>query len=577
MRWSVRVRQGPQSNMLDTVSVMKMKPDISQYLSELEYNAEEIEVILKCIIQLKKNRHFRDIKTNIQETLKKGAPLLVCYPDQIISTGKSSIKTLNRFIDRYFSNLPVYILPCWEATGDGGFSIKNFQKPRFPVGTIRDLNRFFKTRQTCIDMVFSNVSVDHIKVKNQLESPPTNSGFVAELINKNPNDIPKSHRGHPSVTEINSKFGKRWLWTTFSPNQVNLNYSSPKTLIWLLKTIAFYLDLGVSSIRLDAVPFTWTKETGPVLHAPQCHSLIKIVRGFIDYYKHGILLIAQSDYGLKPLHDYIGHQNNEAHLLYRHELAPLLIHAIISKQKRYLEKWIAGIANDPDRNWIIFLSTCDGVFLRPWDYPLPMEAIQMLVEACVLDGGVIQYYHWENHPPASLCATTYSLLHYETSHANTIKRLILAHAVLLALPGVPTLYFNSLLGMRNWSAWKKFEKESRSIVRECFSEKHINQVMSLVESTQYKLYKSIKILIDTRIKHPAFCQQSQVTLLAKLPNSILAWSIHNNNKTVLCYFNIGDLTEEIKMPDNSKYLVGEPIINRKIKLSPTSFSWIEQI
>lgn len=552
--------------------------DISQYLEELGYTSKQIYSVLKTISSLKNIRvnSKSNKSTDFKRILENGSPLFVSYPDQLITSNESSIGALDHFLSKYFSNIPIYILPCWETTGDGGFSIKNFTHPRLRVGKIDDLRRFCHNQIVCIDMVLSNISAEHIFVKNHLKLPyQEENSIVAELVDKNPNDIPKSHRGHSNVRKFESIYGDRWLWTTFSPHQVNLNYSSPKTLKWLLRTIAFYLDIGALSIRLDAVPFLWTKESGPILHAPQCHSIVKIIRSFIDYYKPDTLLIAQTDYASKPLHDYIGTDDREAQLLYRHELAPILIHGIISKQKIYIEKWIQNLVCDPDHNWINFLSTCDGIFLRPWDYPLPTKAIQLLTDACLSGGGTVQYYHWENHPPATLCTTTWSILHYQVNDEITKKRVLLANAMLLALPGIPALFFNSFFGMENWKEWRTLEEEARSIVRERYSAKLINQLLQTSNSRQYQLYKNLKQLIDIRIQHPAICQNSQVDIISDVPENVVAWSLSFNGNIVSFYFNIGDQSQEINIQQNMRILAGEPIINRKIKLMPLSYSWME--
>jgi len=549
--------------------------NITSLLKDLGYNKNQILLVSNSINSLVLNKR-KKTKVTIQEVLKNGAPILTSYPDQLQKKGINSVILLNKFLSSYFKDIPVYPLPCWESNGDGGFSIVDFKKPRKTVGKVGDLRTFIDGKHVCFDMILSNISSKSLIVRQHLmKKYNSKDSMVAEWVGEDTSTVPKSHRGHDNIRRFDTKFGSRWLWTTFSPDQVNLNYSSPNTLIWMLSVIAWYIDLGVASIRLDAMPFTWSGENGPQLHAPECHTLAKIIRTFIDYYQPGTLLIIQSDYGSKPLHDYIGTQDKEAHLLYRHELAPLIIHCILSRQKKHLEQWIQSLVKEKDMKWISFLSTCDGIFLRPWDYPLPQKGIKLLVDACNAGGGITQHYHWETKPPATLCTTTYSILSYKSTENTTVKRLILAYAMLLALPGIPALFFNSIFGMKNWEEWSDYNDEPRSIVRQLYNYDDFVKTLNNSKSLQCRAYQNIKKLIDIRISHKAFGQDTSIKVNYKSPPQVLSWFISDNNRLVACYFNIGKSPAAINLKKNSQTIAGKEIKNGRLILPALAYSWIE--
>ena len=57
------------------------------------------------------------------------------------------------------------------------------------------------------------------------------------------------------LTEFQSIDGSIWVWTTFSPDQIDLNYRNPKVLLWVIETLLLYVRRGADLIRLDAVTY----------------------------------------------------------------------------------------------------------------------------------------------------------------------------------------------------------------------------------------------------------------------------------------------------------------------------------
>ena len=66
----------------------------------------------------------------------------------------------------------------------------------------------------------------------------------------------------PRTSDILSQYrsinGPVWIWTTFSADQVDLNYRAPQVLIYIIETLLFYVRLGADLLRLDAVTDFWS-------------------------------------------------------------------------------------------------------------------------------------------------------------------------------------------------------------------------------------------------------------------------------------------------------------------------------
>ena len=84
-------------------------------------------------------------------------------------------------------------------------------------------------------------------------------------------------RTTPLLTEfIDDEGGIRHVWTTFSADQVDLNYANYKVLLRVLDVLLLYIEKGASLIRLDAIAFIWKEIGTSCVHLPQTHELILV-------------------------------------------------------------------------------------------------------------------------------------------------------------------------------------------------------------------------------------------------------------------------------------------------------------
>lgn len=549
---------------------------LQPHLDVLGYDAESQANIFTCCDELLRHRPTDLKRSELTSILDGGGAILIVYPDHVLSNKKPTLRVLDELLYQYLGESPllVHLLPCWESTGDGGFAICDPKTIKSEFGSIQDLKSFIRQRPVCLDLVLNHVSTNHPFLARHLSTPPHERGLLAEAPALDRLAIPLSHRGHPAITSFTSAYGERWLWTTFGAGQVDLNYRSPTVLEWLLDVLAFYLGLGAQAIRLDAIGHAWKSGAVAQQHAPQCHALVSVIRAFADFFRPGALVIAQADYASWPGQDYIGNGRDKAHLLYRHETSPLIAHALITGDAGYFRAWLEDVAGDPSGRWINFTSTHDSVFLRPWSYPLPPAEVSKLIDACVAGGGSVEYSDYGYGPvPASLCSTYFSLLKYRTDVACATRRLVLAHALLLALPGVPALYLTSLIGMGNWAEWEQMEELPRSINRERYSIEQIRRALSTTRSRQSRVLRAIKQLIGIRTTRPAFRPDAPTTVHRAFPQQVIACS-RGDEDEVLCLFNIGHSEILLEIRPWTERLVGEEPVGGLIRLPPMSFAWL---
>src|SRR5690606_5284458 len=91
-------------------------------------------------------------------------------------------------------------------------------------------------------------------------------------------------RTSPLLREVETLDGKRYVWCTFSHDQVDLNFANPEVLCEMVGIITLYLDRGVRIFRLDAVVFVWKELGTPCVHLPQAHEIIRLIRTLVEHH-----------------------------------------------------------------------------------------------------------------------------------------------------------------------------------------------------------------------------------------------------------------------------------------------------
>ncbi len=199
-------------------------------------------------------------------------------------------------------------------------------------------------------------------------------------------------RALPLLTSFESATGPKNIWTTFSADQVDLNYANPRVLLEMLDVLFMYVSRGAEFIRLDAVAFLWKQIGTDCLHLPQTHAAIQLLRALLDELAPGVRLITETNVPHALNLSYFGNGANEAQLVYNFALPPLVLHTLRTADARALTGWAAGLRL-PSHNvtFFNFLASHDGIGLNPVRGLLPDAEIDALVRLTLAHGGQVSY------------------------------------------------------------------------------------------------------------------------------------------------------------------------------------------
>ena len=393
-------------------------------------------------------------------------------------------------------------------SSDDGFAVKDFKTVNSEHGDWDDFKKISFSFKTMIDLVINHCSSENMLFKDFLNGSSLVSDFFI-VSNEKFKESEKIVR--PRSSDISKKInlnGKtKYVWCTFSHDQVDFNFKNPNVLIYLIEIMKFYLDKNVKALRLDAVAFIWKQLGSSCINLPQTHDIIRLLRLIIDNFYSDVLIITETNIPSHENLSYFGN-NNEAHCIYNFSLAPLLIHSIISGNGKYLKRWSRSMPPAQEKNsYLNFLSSHDGIGLRPLEGILPEKEIKNYINFFRKQGALFGLR--KNKKKESVYEVNITLLDafkesYLGNDSFGIKRFILAHTILFSMEGIPAVYIQNLVGSKNDYTKVKKTGSNRSINRKNWEFKLLEEKLKNKKSINHKIFNLLKEIISIRKKQPAF-------------------------------------------------------------------------
>ena len=527
---------------------------VKQYLFQIYSNDLNKKQINNLFLNIK-SIFTQPMKRSKNELWSEKDFLLITYADSIKKNNQKNLITLNSFLKKYCKEFSyIHILPFFPFSSDDGFAVEDYKKIKIEHGSWKDLKKITKTFDIMVDLVINHCSSNNKLFKNFLEDKNPGKDFFINSEKK----FPKSNKiVRPRSSDLSKKVlvdGKNtYVWCTFGHDQVDFDFRNPNVLLYFFEIIKFYLDQDIKALRLDAVAFLWKELGTRCINLPQTHNIIRLIRLIIDRFYNKTLIITETNI---PSHEnltYFGN-NNEAHCIYNFSLAPLLIHAVVSGNSFYLKKWSRGMPPAQENNsYLNFLSTHDGIGMRPVEGILPENEIQKYFNFFKKQGGLFSYR--TNAGKKSVYEVNITLLEafkecYNGKDKFVLERFILAHTILFSMEGIPAIYIQNYLGSKNDNAKVKKTNSFRSINRRNWNFDSLVKIFKNKSNINSKILHSLNRLMVLRKKQIAFHPNAtQFTLqLGDIFFGIWRQSI-DRSQSIFCISNLTNVKQKISLLD----------------------------
>ncbi len=424
--------------------------------------------------------------------------VLICYADHVKEEGVPTLRTLSRFLDEFAGGLfsTVHILPFYPWSSDDGFSVMDYRSVHAPYGDWTDLGAMRDRFDFMFDCVANHASARGEWFRAFREGDPRyRDHFIAF---EGPVDTGGVFRPRttPLLTPVVTAEGTRHVWTTFGPDQVDLNYANPEVFLEMVGVILFYVTQGARAIRLDAIAYAWKKMGTSCFDLPETHDLVRLFRAVLDRAAPGVWLVTETVLPHQANIAYFGNGDDEAHLAYNFVLETLLLHVFLTADAGRLREWCNRIGYGGPRNALLNLSVShDGIHTVPAKGALTPGEIDAIAADCERKGGRVLFRSVPGGQEPYEFNITYP------SAVRPTAAFLASQAVQLSLKGVPLVYFNNLIGARNWTEGVERLGYGRAINREKFDAADLARRLR-GDGPQGRVYRAFRRMLEVRKTEP---------------------------------------------------------------------------
>lgn len=483
----------------------------------------------------------------LSDELSERDALLITYADQVRAPGQAPLETLADFCRQHLAGLVsgVHLLPFYPWTSDDGFSVKDFFAVNPEYGTWQDVAKFQPEFALMFDAVFNHMSSQSDWFLRFVQDEPDFRDFFVTVLGSPDLSQVVRPRALPLLTEFQTARGPENVWTTFSADQVDVNVRNPRVLLALTEALLFYVQHGARFIRLDAIAYLWKEIGTNCIHLPQTHAVIQVWRAVLDMAVPQVQLITETNVPHRDNISYFGDGTNEAQLVYNFALPPLVLHALLRGDSSFLTQWAATLATPaPQATFFNFLASHDGIGLNPARGILPQPEIDFLVERCLAHGGFISYKH---NADGSKSPYEMNVVYFDAVNdpavdepaTMQVDRFLVAQAIMLAIAGVPGIYFHSLFGSRNDRPGALQSGINRRINREKCLRKELEGELATPTSLRAAVFGRFSALLRARREHAAFRPRAAQKIYSFNPRIFaLLRAAQNGQDWVLCLHNV---------------------------------------
>lgn len=481
--------------------------------------------------------------------------ILITYGDMVqpsVGEPVSKLCKQHEFLKEYLNDeiSSVHILPFFPSSSDDGFSVVDYRRVDERIGGWDDIRHLSRDFRLMGDLVMNHASRYSEWFKNYLNNKkPHNDYFIEIDPDTDLSDVTRP-RSTPLLTPVHTTNGEKFVWSTFSDDQIDVKFANPDVLFEYLDIFFYYLNKGLSVIRLDAVAFIWKEIGTSCIHLKETHEIVKLMRTLIDCFAPEATIITETNVPHEENISYFG-DGDETHMVYQFSLPPLLLHAILTENAAYLTSWLQSLDKLPENcTYFNFTSSHDGIGVRPLEGLVPQDEFNKLVADIRTKGGFVSE---KKNADGTLSPYELNITYFDAFSGNNgsqslqEKRYLCSQIIALSLKGVPGFYFHNLTATRNNLQGVSVTGRYRTINRKKWYYDELVGELSDPDTSTNRIFYKMKEIISARKKHAAFHPfggQQPYDIDSSL-FCLMRWDPDKTEKILV----LGNLTNETKKID----------------------------
>lgn len=558
----------------------ELENKIKERLSAIYSDAEKEEKALRL---LEKTLDCHRERSQGRQDFTEKNSILITYGDSIVDGQTHGMKVLKDFMGRFVEDAieTIHLLPMYPYTSDDGFSVTDYREINPELGDWEDIRELSEDYGLMFDAVINHISRSSRWFQGYLRGEAPYTDYFITCDPEADYHTVTRPRALPLLTEVQTESGPKHVWTTFSEDQIDLNFQCPELLAEIVDLLLMYADRGARYIRLDAIGFMWKELGTSCMHLPQTHQIIKLFKDILHVYAPKVRIITETNVPHQDNISYFGDDGDEADLVYQFPLPPLVMFSLLTGNAKVLSEWMRTLELPSEKvTYFNFLSSHDGIGVRPVEGLLKKEELQILVDATLRNGGEVSYKDngdGTKSPYELNINYQDALAGPDRSDRERIGKFLAAETILLSLQGVPGIYIHSLLGSRNDYYDKTVSGLPRRINREKLEYSYLKEQLT-EDTNRREIFREMIRRLQIRRAESAFSPLARQEVL-NLDSRVLALVRENpqTNSKICVLVNVSGDSVGLSLPEvRGENLLGQEFVDGSIDLRPWECAWIRQ-
>ena len=545
------------------------------------YDADTAQSTLNRVMTLLDNARLPAFEDG--ERFSERDVFLITYGDTLQRESEPPLRTLHHFLNQWVKGAisTIHILPFYPYSSDDGFSVIDYYAVNPDLGTWEDVAALGQDFRLMFDAVINHMSARSEWFQRFLADEPDYRELFAVASPDQDLSLVTRPRTSPLLTPFQKANGETiHVWTTFSDDQVDLNYQNPDTLLRILDVLLFYVRQGAQVIRLDAIAYAWKEIGTNCIHLAQTHALIQLLRAVLDHVAPQVILITETNVPHAENVSYFGNGYDEAQMVYNFTLPPLLFHTMLAGNANQLSAWANTLITPSEQTTFFnFTASHDGIGVRPVEGILSQGELNRLIAAVENRGGRVSYKANSDgsRSPYELNITYVDALADPNLPRELQQKCFLcSQAIMLTLAGVPAIYIHSLLGSHNDIAGMEQSGHNRRINRAKLNAEVIEAELANKESQRAAIFYPYLDLIRKRIEQPTFHPKAHQVTSVLNGGQVFVIQRTAANQAILALFNVTSIPQKVTLQYDAErdLLDAQFVPERTFTLEPYQTRWL---
>ncbi|MGA8599784.1 MAG: alpha-amylase family protein [Beijerinckiaceae bacterium] len=333
----------------------------------------------------------------------------------------------------------IWLMPFQTSPNrDDGYDVADYYNVDSRYGTLGDFVEFThgaKQRgiRVIIDLVVNHTSNEHPWFKEARKDPHSKYRDWYVWSKKKP---PSANKGmvFPGVQKTTWTYdsvAREYYFHRFYDFQPDLNTAHPLVQAEILKIMGFWIQLGVSGFRMDAVPFVIGSKGANVKAPREQYDMLRTFREFLQWREGDAIILAEANVMPDTDMHYFGDDGERMQMMFNFQVNQNLFYALAASDTRPLIKALKATKPRPaTAQWGLFLRNHDELDLGR----LSEKERQVVFDAFGPEPGMQLYERGIRRRLAPMLA-------------GDRGRIELAYSLMFTLPGTPVIRYGDELGM----------------------------------------------------------------------------------------------------------------------------------